>query len=87
MDLLELYLGQLIFIDNMHKKAKDRIKEAENKPDERTELASKLPKKGDKYINLMGAIERLCDDVIDKLKPEEKSKVAKLRSRIKIELS
>ena len=71
----------------MHQKAKDRIKEAKETTDKRPELASKLPKKGDKYIKLMGAIERLCDDVIDKLKPEEKSKVAKLSSRIKIELS
>jgi len=69
----------------MHKKAKDRIKEAKNKTDARPELASKLPKKN--YKNFKNGISRLCDDILkENIEPGQKQKVAWLKSRIEIEL-
>lgn len=74
----------------MHAKAKKRIEEAKGKSvkDTRPELASKLPKKGNKYKNLQGAMVRLCDDIISDpdLSVEERNKIAKLRSRVEFEL-
>jgi len=69
----------------MHTKAIKRIKEAKKKTDKRPELASKLPKKN--YANFKNGIARLCDDILKgKIEPEQKQKVAWIKSRIEIEL-
>lgn len=69
----------------MHKNAKQRIKEFKKTSDKRPEL--KLPKTGDIYNNFKGAIQRLCESVLESdISGDQKSKVAKLISRINIEL-
>ena len=69
----------------MHQKTIDRIKKAVNKPDKRPELASKLPKKD--YENFKNGVNRLCEDILkEKITPEQKQKVAWIKSRIEIEL-
>ena len=69
----------------MHKDAIKRIKEDKNKTDERPELASKLPKKN--YKNFKDGVSRLCDDLLkEKITPENKRKIAWIKSRIEIEL-
>ena len=69
----------------MHQKAIDRIKETKIEPDKRPEMASKLPKKN--YANFKNGIARLCDDILKgKIEPEQKQKVAWIKSRIEIEL-
>ena len=81
-------LEERLFISidkNMHKKAIDRIKKAKDKSEIRPELASKLPKKD--YKNFKDGVSRLCDDIIkENIKPEEKRKIAWLKSRIEIEI-
>jgi len=69
----------------MHKDAIKRIKEDKKKSEKRPELASKLPKKN--YKNFKDGVSRLCDDLLkEKITPENKRKVAWIKSRIEIEL-
>ena len=69
----------------MHKDAIKRIKEDKKKSEKRPELASKLPKKN--YKNFKDGVSRLCDDLLkEKITPENKRKIAWLKSRIEIEL-
>ena len=68
------------------KKRKTISQGAEKPEDKRPELVSKLPKKD--YVTFKDAVGRLCDDTlkIKTLTPDQKTKVAWLRSRIIIEL-
>ena len=69
----------------MHKDAIKRIKEDKKKSEKRPELASKLPKKN--YKNFKHGVSSLCDDLLkEKITPENKRKVAWIKSRIEIEL-
>lgn len=67
----------------MHVKAKQRIAEKKQAKDTRPNL--KLPAKGNAFDNLIGAIDRLCDNTIhdQTLTADERRKIAFIKSRIK----
>lgn len=55
--------------------------------EKRPELVSKLPKKGDIYVNFKDAVVRLCDDMMKQNIPEaQKARIAALKAKTIIEL-
>ena len=70
----------------MHDKVKKRIAEKKETKDTRPVL--KLPASGNLYNNFIGGIDRLSEELLKspKIMAQEKTKIAKLKAKIKIDL-